>query len=261
MTNPFRGIRSLPLVLVGLCLWCLAGEATEPELEEFSWRSSFARVEWALVDEGPRDASFLEFRTRLHTIIVQKDVSSLMSVVAQDVLVSFEGDGGRDEFRTHWGLDAEARKSRIWVEFAYILRLGGCFTESEETSTSEKARFVAPYIACETPKKVRDLLLDDWELGVIVGSNVNVRREPSSTAKTIEQVSYECVRFADHERDATDPTLERIGPESFPWWKVELASGNSGYVWGKYVRSPLDYRVGFAKVHGEWKIASFVAGD
>ena len=47
-----------------------------------------------------------------------------MSVVAPDVLNSFGGDGGREEFRETWTF-ARPERSRVWAVLSLMLALGG----------------------------------------------------------------------------------------------------------------------------------------
>lgn len=42
---------------------------------------------------------------------------------------------------------------------------------------------------------------------------------------------------------------------------VRTANGQEGWVRGSDVRSPIDYRAGFSKRSGQWKLEAFVAGD
>lgn len=44
-------------------------------------------------------------------------------------------------------------------------------------------------------------------------------------------------------------------------FKVTTDKGVIGYVSGKYVRSPIDYRAFFQQVDGKWQLTAFVAGD
>jgi len=40
-----------------------------------------------------------------------------------------------------------------------------------------------------------------------------------------------------------------------------ICRSRTGYVYGRYVRRPLDYRVAFNKIDGAWKLTAFVKGD
>lgn len=42
---------------------------------------------------------------------------------------------------------------------------------------------------------------------------------------------------------------------------VEWATGQSGRVETRYLRSPIDYRAIFSKVGGRWQIMMVLAGD
>ncbi|HSE31218.1 MAG TPA: hypothetical protein VLA93_06545 [Pyrinomonadaceae bacterium] len=53
-----------------------------------------------------------------------------------------------------------------------------------------------------------------------------------------------------------------------PWWSfpssyptTEHRDGQSGYMAEEFIRSPIDYRAGFAKQEGRWVMIFFIAGD
>ena len=70
------------------------------------------------------------------------------------------------------------------------------------------------------------------------------------------RLSYNVVKVED------DPVgevgEERKKPE---WRKVRTLGGLSGFVKTEFVRSPIDYRAGFEKKRGVWKMVAFIAGD
>lgn len=48
------------------------------------------------------------------------------------------------------------------------------------------------------------------------------------------------------------------------WYQIELLNGKKkikGWVYYKYIYSPVGYRVILAKENGKWLIQTFVAGD
>ena len=65
------------------------------------------------VDQALDDPEFFVFRARLQSIIAGRDTAALMSLVAADVLNSFGGDGGREEFREKWSLAEPAESALV----------------------------------------------------------------------------------------------------------------------------------------------------
>ena len=56
-------------------------------------------------------------------------------------------------------------------------------------------------------------------------------------------------------------SYETLGGESHPWEKIQTQNGIIGYVYGKFLRSALDFRAFFAYQNGKWILSSFVSGD
>jgi hypothetical protein len=208
---------------------------------------AFPSIEVRPVDEAEKDPSFVEFRKRLTEAIEKRDVDALFRALDDKVQCSFGGDDGTDEFAEMWGLRTNPNESRVWKELGDVLRLGGRFFESPEGN-----EFRAPYVFTDFPEE-----LDPFEHGLVTGRNVRVRARPDSKSDVVATVSYLAVKYL----ESNELPSERVGQESYPWRRVSLPDGTAGYIWGKYVRSPIDYRAGFSKTSGAWKMTFFLAGD
>lgn len=185
------------------------------------------------VDEAVRDPEFFVFRARLQAALAAHDTSELMRIVSPDILNSFGGDGGRDEFREKWNI-AEPEKSKVWVTLGMVLGLGGSFfTDST---------FAAPYLVNRTPG-------DGFEVLAVLGKKVFVRAGPSLTSTPIDTLSFETV------------TMWREKSSTNDWEPVRTARGRTGWVLTRYLRSPITYRAGFRRHGGRWWMSSLVAGD
>jgi len=92
---------------------------------------------------------------------------------------------------------------------------------------------------------------DEYTARVIVGTNVNVRRAPSTDGAIIQQATNLLVRMP-----AELTRYDRPG-----WKAVILPSGQPGFVNEAYVYEPMGYRVVFGKENGQWTMISWVAGD
>lgn len=198
------------------------------------------------VDEAAQDPSFLEFRTALRQAINRRDAQFLIGVLDKDIKLSFGGDWGVQRVIEMW--NPYSPQSTIWKELGDVLRLGGTFGYGHYPRDT----FWAPYVFGLSGQ------LDNFWDAVIVGNNVQVHAQPSSSSPVIAALSYDVVKLGPYD---PNPVTEKIGEFSYPWKRVRLADQRTGYVYGRYVRSPLDYRAAFNKIDGAWKLTAFVKGD
>ena len=195
------------------------------------------------VDEGAKDASFKAFRTKLIEAVKQRNTRFVLSVLHPKVQLSFGGKSGPKDFLEMWKPDSP--DSELWSELSTVLSLGGTFSKSEG-----KRVFWAPYTFSAFPDD-----LDGYEYASIVGENVRVRSQPSTTASIVTNLSYDIVK-------ATFPVSDDIREGDVPGWvRVVVPDGKSGYVASRYIRSPIDYRLGVGRIRGKWLITYFIAGD
>ena len=200
------------------------------------------------VDEGSQDASFATFRKKVIAAAERNDVKYIISILDQAIKSSFGGHDGVKDFKSFWKINEKT--SRFWQEFLLVIRNGGKFDHEGRTPM-----FVAPYIFTAMPED-----LDQFEYHAIFGNNVNLREKPSADARVIDRLSYNIVKI-----DEPAAVKRKTGPGEWDWtsaWhKVETLGGKKGWVKAEFVRSPVDYRAGFEKKRGAWKMVFFVAGD
>lgn len=201
-------------------------------------------------DEGPKDASFSAFRSRLIAAAERKDIKYIISVLDPKILSSYGGHEGVKLFREYWKLDQ--KNSVFWEEFLVVMKNGGRFVGEGRNRMSF---FAAPYLFNDMPDD-----LDMFEYHAIFGNNVNVREQPNMNAKVLTRLSYNIVKT---DREAT--IHRKTGPGELDmkadWYKIESLGGVKGWVKAEFVRSPIDYRAGFEKKRGVWKMVYFIAGD
>lgn len=189
------------------------------------------------VDEAVHDPELFVFRARLQAALARQDTTELMRVIAPDILNSFGGDGGREEFRQTWGL-GQPDRSPLWAALGFVLALGG----RRQGDTA----FYAPYTFEGTPG-------DGFEALAVLGRNVLVRAEPTSTSAVLDTLSFEAVtRWREGHTGSTAP----VG-----WEPVRTAKARTGWVPSRYLRSPIDYRAGLVRRRGQWWLRVLVAGD
>ena len=196
-------------------------------------------------DEGSKYPDFASFRETLYQAVLQKDLNFLKLVIHKDIKFSFGAENGKADFLKTWQLDSNPENSEFWPELEAILKLGGAFFDETENS------FYAPYIF------MLEDIDDPYTQAVIIGEKVRLREEPSSKAKIINSLNWNLVEFVSQD----EYTEETIDGETHFWQKVKTTNNETGFVYGKYVRSPIDFRVGFSKNDGKWMMTLFIAGD
>ncbi len=201
------------------------------------------------VDEGPTDASFAAFRKKVISAAERKDVRYILGILDPGIKSSFGGhDGGVGDFKSFWKINDKS--SRFWHEFLLVVRNGGKFDRNGRNST-----FTAPYLFSTMPDD-----LDQFEYHAIIGNNVNLREKPDDEARVVDRLSYNIVKI-DEPAAIKHTTGSGEWDWVYDWHKVETLGGKKGWVKADLVRSPIDYRAGFEKKRGVWKMTFFVAGD
>ena len=190
-------------------------------------------------DEASQDASFLAFRNKLIAAAERRDINFIIRTLDPKVELSFGGDVGIKGFRRLW-----KNENAFWEEFIPVIKNGGRFVNEGSTKT-----FSAPYVFTDFPED-----LDAFEYFMIFGSDVNLRKEPNTTAEVVSKLSYNVIKL----HEDSKPLGVRERPE---WFRVKTLGGQEGYVNRKYFRSPIDYRAGFEKKRGVWKMIYFISGD
>lgn len=194
------------------------------------------------VDDAAKDPSFKAFRDRLVAAVKRHDETVLYESLDPKIANSFGGDGGIAEFKEIWKM-GEAR-TKLWDELATILSMGGSFGKTEGPKS-----FCAPYVFSNFP----DAGFDATGYAVITGTRVRVRAQPRLKAPVVTSLSYDIVEV-DNEPSAS-------GDSNDEWVKIILPNKKRGYVYGKYIRRPTDYRACFEKKQGKWKMTALIAGD
>ncbi len=187
------------------------------------------------------DASFLAFRTKLVEAAKKRDAKYVLSVVSRDIKNGFGGNDGIEEFKKQWKIDRA--DSEFWDEFLPVITNGGKFFEK----TGEL--FIAPYAFHRFPED-----LDASSHGVIFGSNVNLRSKADTNSPVVASLSYNIVEIL-------EPITDRKNTEKITWYEVKTLGGKRGFVKAEFVRTQFDYRAGFEKENGKWKMTFFLAGD
>ena len=207
--------------------------------------NGYSQITVMPVDEGYKDKSFHEFRTKLLKCIERRDKEFLIKIVDKDIKYSFgDDDSGIKRFCEEWGLNKNSDKSEIWKELRKVLVLGGRF--------DEEGAFIAPYVFTDFPDGEE---FDSYTDYIVIDKNVKIYEKPyfesNFKSKIAGEVSYEVIK--------TIATYERELPDS--WEEVMTAKGIKGFIERKNIRNATDYRAFFKKINGNWKMTIFIAGD
>ncbi|MHB9144260.1 MAG: hypothetical protein ACYC5Y_02870 [Symbiobacteriia bacterium] len=204
-------------------------------------------------DESGRDPELARFIATLREVVAAKDATRLLAMTLDTVRISFGEDNGKPAFIKQWKLDKNPQESPIWAELTDVLALGGAFGEPAPGQQAPRLYF-APYIFLHFPAGY-----DNFQYLAVTGRDVKVQSSPAMGASVVETVSYTVVKWLGDDPANRTATVDG---RSYRWAQVETLAGHQGYVLKKFVRSPVDYRLGVGKqTTGAWSIELFVAGD
>lgn len=193
-------------------------------------------------DDAGADSTFLAFRTKLIAAAKRRDANAILAIVDPRIKNGFGGNDGITNFKKHWKINN--KNSDFWAEFLKVIMNGGGFSKEGRTKL-----FVAPYTFSDWPED-----LDGFDHHAIFGNNVNLREKPSTDSRVIGQLSFNVVRV-----DGDASVVDTKG--KYTWVKVTTLGGKTGFVNAEFIRSPIDFRAGFEKKRGAWKMTFFLAGD
>lgn len=218
-----------------------------PPPSHFAPTTPYKTSKITIKDEAHLDASLEAFLKKLQQAVKQQDTELLIGMITNDVKYSFGGNDDKEEFISFWQLDENPKQSKIWGELEDALALGGSFFDPSHNT------YIIPYIHRHFPEEI-----DPFEYSAIVGQNVNIRSTPDIQGEVIAQMSLETVR---NDGPPSDQSYT-IDNRSYPWVPIVTPKGERGYVVKKFIRSPIDYRIGISKsATEEWEIYLFIAGD
>lgn len=234
-----RMVKTNRIFLVSLVLWFILGMFWIISDYPLTVQAATSSQKVYPADETVNDLSFMEFKLNLLKAIKAKDVEFILKIITPETKLSFGEDHGREGMERLWGLSHD-KNSGFWDVMERILRLG-CV----QTKGPNGVWFYAPYTYTNFKGE------DSFSVLIITGHDVNLRQKPNSNAGILEKLDYDTVQIANPQKYSV----------SEPWPHVISPSGRSGYVSRKYLISPVDYRAGFTKINGEWKLLFFVTGD
>ncbi len=193
-------------------------------------------------DEAKKDESFFAFRTKLIEVAKKRDAKYILSIVDRNIKNSFGGNDGIEEFKKSWKINRS--NSEFWNEFLSVITNGGKFIKEGNNKL-----FFAPYTFTSFPED-----LDAFSYSAIFGSDVNLRSKADTNSPVVANLSYNVVEIL-------KSIKAKENAEKVSWYEIKTLGGKRGFVKAEFARSPIDYRAGFEKKGGKWKMTVFIAGD
>ena len=185
------------------------------------------------VDTCAADPSFVAFRNDLLAAIERRDAAFILSVTAEDIEYTFGGEPGREAFAHDWELSRPAT-SPIWHELGEVLRLG-CVHDEEQGNW-------APSIF------MSDELDDPFGTSLVIHPGAEMHAAADAASPVLARLDWDLV-----------DVVEWNGQD--PWQRVRTVDGREGFVRSVDLRSPADYRAGFRRIGGGWRMTTFITGD
>ncbi|MFQ5623916.1 MAG: hypothetical protein ACE5FS_11030 [Paracoccaceae bacterium] len=177
----------------------------------------------------------------LKRIAADRDADALIGMAAQDILLGFGGNSGREEFRRI------VSGRRFWQEFGRVLAGGGVMVTGEDGSRT--AIFPAAFHDWPDDLDAFGLLYGDREDAVM-------RAGPSETAPVLAGLYRRIVV-----RGPYPDGHERLTEDG--WVGICTAENGCGFARSGHVRSPIDWRAVLTQSRrgADWVLETFVSGD
>lgn len=195
-------------------------------------------------NESSKDENLKNFIDDFLKVIEKKDVEGLKAFIYPNLKYSFGINEGYEGFLKYWKLDESPDQSEFWEEMREALELGGVFSGEDY--------YFAPYVFETFPGEGSYDVFNAYEFVACIAEDVKVYAEPSINARVLRTLDYNLVKLSYWQEKITDGIVFK---------EIQLSNGEVGFVESKYLRSPIDYRVGIEKSGDSWRVNFFVAGD
>lgn len=180
----------------------------------------------------------------LKRITRERDLAAFMALLTDEVLVSFGGNGGRDELIEYWALHTDAGRARFWAELDRVLAYGGWHAQADPQSVTW------PWFFSAWPPS------DDAYDIFFADTDTLVRAGPHAHSPVLTRLPFAPLRVA-----APDGEPQVVDWLTTGWLPVAVPGHCLGYVPLAQVRPLLGTRMIARRINGAWKIEAFVAGD
>jgi hypothetical protein len=188
------------------------------------------------VEQCRGDAEFTRVRQQVQKAVAARNLKGLMSLMSDDVRVTFGGLSGPERFSDFWTA-SDQDQDLLWSELSSALRLGCAQAVDGEGK---------PYRAIPAMFVTGDGLDGFSTWASLPGAVLRAKPDAKAEAKM---------------RLPAWTVLSELEHDGGSWVEVRTPKGRSGYVSTDEVRSLLDYRLIFGRREGQWRITAFIAGD
>lgn len=200
----------------------------------------------------PLSPSAAELNKRLRAIAATRDIDGFMALLADDVLVSFGGNGGKAEFATEWGLNTAQGLDIFWDALDRLLARGGWNEPGgkDDDGADYPQRLTYPWFfaAWSDDKDAENIFIADEGAGLSAA--------PDDGAPVVARLPGGGVLQGQVDED--DEALEWVG---HGWLEVIAPGGEPGFVRQEEVVPLLDTRMIAVETEAGWRIEAMVAGD
>ncbi len=194
------------------------------------------------IDEAINDREFLAFRTNLRAAVRTFDIEAVTAIAGNDIKLSRGGSAGRETFRQWLTIDEPGDPESYWHALERVVEFGGVFLDPDT--------FCTPYFACVDLPICEVEVCDGYSEFIAITPSAPVYAQPGRDWAVIAQLDYEVVLHAPDD----DPF------KHFPWYRISLADGRTGWISKPDFYRPVDYHATFERRSGRWEMTEFFAG-
>ncbi|AFY69646.1 hypothetical protein Pse7367_1354 [Thalassoporum mexicanum PCC 7367] len=240
-----------------------SGQAVEPQPTQPAL-GDFPRQKLDLSDAVDPDSEFGQFRESFKQAVRDRDANFIAPLIPADGLPIGFGIP-----QTLADLELDNPDAWFW-ELLDKAIVPGCSQTAVDYYAQVDANttgWVCPNIA---DRFYAEVLPPEENIGIeyeftkviVYGNAVNVHEQADQDSRIIAILSNEVVEF---DRDRWEAIMAEVDFQESPilkeWTPVVLPNGESGYVDEFQSYQPLDPRIIFGQVNGEWQILHIPAGD
>lgn len=197
-------------------------------------------------DQVPAGSSFNQFRSQLQQAVQARDAQFIQAIADPDIKITF----GPPMPFSQLGFDDP--KSLSWKRLERLLSIGCTPYEAPAATTVE---------AYQCPSLSQSAIGDPFSDIHIIGTNVNVRSQPSAESETIGTLTHELVKFDSAGFEQLTEQQRNLSQTFDGWMPIITPEGKRGFVSSRYAYFPAGYRARFEQRQGQWKMTIFIAGD
>lgn len=196
-----------------------------------------------------KDSSLLKFIDSLKTAVNNKDSKLLISLLSNDISISFGDDSGIRDFINMY--HPEKKDAELWPLLSKMITLGGTYMKDYPTGQPIKTTYVFPYAAerIDSTEECEGC----WSCLSVIVPDANVRKEPNRLSESVGKLRYDVVKIVERPSTADD---------TGNWVYVETFDKKiKGWIRRDLVWDICDYRLHIFNEDNKWKITVFIAGD